>query len=83
MVFVCNLRNIHCLANVVILFAIKTCQACQYTKSIARIYMRERHEDRNTHAFWATMCITCCLSPKMAAKQIGIMANMLLHVIMI
>ena len=28
MLFVCNLRNIHSLANIVILFAIKTCQPC-------------------------------------------------------
>ena len=54
MVFVCNLRNIHSLANVVILFAIKTCQPCHYIKPIARVYTRECHENKNTR-FWATM----------------------------
>ena len=53
MVFVCNLRNIHSLANVVILFAIKTCQPCHYIKPIARVYTRECHENKNTQ-FWAT-----------------------------
>ena len=53
MVFVCNLRNIHSLANVVILFAIKTCQPCHYIKPIARVYTRECHENKNTR-FWAT-----------------------------
>ena len=53
MVFVCNLRNIHSLANVVILFAIKTCQPCHYIKPIARVYKRECHENKNTR-FWAT-----------------------------
>ena len=38
MVFVCNLRSIHSLANVVILFAIKTSQPCQLYKPIARVY---------------------------------------------
>ena len=54
MVFVCNLRNIHSLANVVILFAIKTCQPCHYIKPIARVYTRECHENKTTR-FWATM----------------------------
>ena len=54
MVFVCNMRNIHSLANVVILFAIKTCQPCHYIKPIARVYTRECHENKNTR-FWATM----------------------------
>ena len=53
MVFVCNLRNIHSLANVVILFAIKTCQPCHYIKPIARVYTRECHENKTTR-FWAT-----------------------------
>ena len=53
MVFVCNLRSIHSLANVVILFAIKTCQPCHYIKPIARVYTRECHENKNTR-FWAT-----------------------------
>ena len=34
MVFVCNLQNIHSLANVVILFAIKTCQPCHYINQL-------------------------------------------------
>ena len=53
MVFVCNMRNIHSLANVVILFAIKTCQPCHYIKPIARVHTRECHENKNTR-FWAT-----------------------------
>ena len=53
MVFVCNLQSIHSLANVVILFAIKTCQPCHYIKPIARAYTRECHENKNTR-FWAT-----------------------------
>ena len=57
MVFVCNLRNIHSLANVVILFAIKTCQPCHYIKPIARVYTRECHENKNTR-FWATYANT-------------------------
>ena len=57
MVFVCNLRNIHSLANVVILFAIKTCQPCHYIKPIARVYTRECHENKNTR-FWATYAAT-------------------------
>ena len=47
------MRNIHSLANVVILFAIKTCQPCHYIKPIARVYTRECHENKNTR-FWAT-----------------------------
>ena len=54
MVFVCNLRIIHSLANVVKLFAIKTCQPCHYIKPIDRVYTRECHENKNTR-FWATM----------------------------
>ena len=46
MVFVCNLRNIYSLANVVILFAIKTCQPCHYIKPIVRAYTRECHENK-------------------------------------
>ena len=57
MVFVCNLRNIHSLANVVILFAIKTCQPCHYIKPIARVYTRECHENKNTR-FWAAYVLT-------------------------
>ena len=57
MVFVCNLRNIDSLANVVILFAIKTCQPCHYIKPIARAYTRECHENKNTR-FWATYGFT-------------------------
>ena len=53
MVFVRNLRSIHSLANVVILFAIKTCQPCHYIKPVARVYTRECHENKNTR-FWAT-----------------------------
>ena len=53
MVFVCNLRSIHSLANVVILFAIETCQPCHYIKPIARVYTRECHENKTTR-FWAT-----------------------------
>ena len=53
MVFVCNLRSIHSLASVVILFAIKTCQPCHYIKPIARAYTRECHENKTTR-FWAT-----------------------------
>ena len=48
------MRNIHSLANVVILFAIKTCQPCHYIKPIARVHTRECHENKNTR-FWATM----------------------------
>ena len=59
MVFVCNLRNIDSLANVVILFAIKTCQPCHYIKPIARAYTRECHENKNTR-FWATYGVTQC-----------------------
>ena len=54
MVFVCNLRSIHSLASVVILFAIKTCQPCHYIKPIDRVYTRECHENKTTR-FWATM----------------------------
>ena len=50
MVFVCNLRSIHSLANVVILFAIKTCQPCHYIKPIARVYTRECHENKTTRS---------------------------------
>ena len=50
MVFVCNLRNIHSLANVVISFAIKTCQPCHYIKPIARVYTRECHENKTTRS---------------------------------
>ena len=57
MVFVCNLRSIHNRANVVILFAIKTCQPCHYIKPIARVYTRECHENKNTR-FWATYDLT-------------------------
>ena len=53
MVFVCNLRDIDSLTNVVILFAIKTCQPCHYIKPIARVYTRECHENKTTR-FWAT-----------------------------
>ena len=60
MVFVCNLRNIDSLLNVVILFAIKTCQPCHYIKPIARVYTRECHENKNTR-FWATYAITMFL----------------------
>ena len=58
MVFVCNLRNIHNLASVVILFAIKTCQPCHYIKPIDRVYTRECHENKTTR-FWATYGLTC------------------------
>ena len=53
MVFVCNLQNTHSFPNVVILFAIKTCQPCHYIKPMTRNYTRERHENKNTR-FWAT-----------------------------
>ena len=56
MVFVCNLWNIYSLANVVILFAIKTCQPCHYIKPIARVYARECHENKITR-FWATYMV--------------------------
>ena len=52
MVFVCNLRNIHSFANVVILFAIKTYQPCHYIKPIARVYTRKCHANKTTR-FWA------------------------------
>ena len=52
-VYVCNLQNIHSLLNVVILFAIKTCQPCHYIKPMTHVYTRERHENKNTR-FWAT-----------------------------
>ena len=58
MVFVCNLRSIHSLASVVILFAIKTCQPCHYIKPIDRVYTRECHENKTTR-FWATYGNTC------------------------
>ena len=35
MVFVRNLRSIHSLANVVVLFTLKTCQPCHYTKPMS------------------------------------------------
>ena len=57
MVFVRNLRSIDSLANVVILFAIKTCQPCHYIKPIARVYTRECHENKNTR-LWATYGVT-------------------------
>ena len=53
MVFVCNLRNTHSLANVVITFAIKTWQSCHYIKPMPRVYTRECDENKNTR-FWAT-----------------------------
>ena len=53
MIYVCNLRNIHSLSNVVILFTIKTCQPCHYIKPKTHVYTRERHENKNM-PFWAT-----------------------------
>ena len=44
--------SIHSLANVAILFAIKTCQPCHYNKPVARVYTRECNENKNTR-FWA------------------------------
>ena len=44
MVFVCNLRSIHSLANVVVLFTLKTCQPCHYIKPMSR----ERRANKNT-----------------------------------
>ena len=44
MAFVCNLPSIHSLANVVVLFRLKTCQPCYYIKQMSR----ERRVNKNT-----------------------------------
>ena len=38
------MRSIHSLANVVVLFTLKTCQPCHYIKPMSR----ERHANKNT-----------------------------------
>ena len=70
MVFVCNLRSIHSLASVVILFAIKTCQPCHYIKPIDRVYTRECHENKTTR-FWATMVIYWYDKCKLCANEVN------------
>ena len=91
MVFIFNLRNIDSLANVVILFAIKTWQPCHYIKPIARAYTRECHENKNTR-FWATygntselyiVIKTSCVTKSLDLLNIPIRAEIVLHCLLL
>ena len=74
MVFVCNLRSIHSLANVAVLFTPKTCQPCHYIKPINR----ERHARIKTRSvLWAIYG----RANKVAAESISIAKNLVLSIL--
>ena len=53
MVFVCNLRSIHSLANVVILFTLKTCQPCHYIKPMSRECRANKNTQHSLGYLWS------------------------------